>query len=119
MQYLRRGEWHQLVRITGPRHNLLWLRLSDGDEPVSLPHVERIQDPRGDATPELHDQDVAAAVIAGVSRANEKLGTAFAATHVRYVESDSPPASNYELLAEELVKRAASERGGDLLQAAG
>lgn len=40
MQFSRDGDWYQAVRITGPSHNLLALKL--GEPSASVPIVERL-----------------------------------------------------------------------------
>lgn len=45
------------------------------------------------------------AVLEGVAEANTRFGTSYFATHIRYVENDTPPEIVYGFLAQKIVER--------------
>jgi hypothetical protein len=94
--------------ITGPRHFLLQLRLSnEGLDAVpceSLPAFGSCQ--HGELDPGL----IVEAVLGGMAEANQRFGSKFHPSHIRYVSNDSGPEDVYGVLAAALVKEVASGR---------
>ena len=104
MQVVRQGDWYSVTRITGPQHNLLSLLFGwDGES-----QVEALPVRRGEAR-QLSEHDVRTAVENGIEDANAELGVHFRARGIRYVPSDTPPASVYRLLAKRIVQAAVDE----------
>jgi hypothetical protein len=113
MQFSRVGEFLAAIQITGPRHNLLQLRLSEAPQgiPVSecLPPVgQRKHAP-------LDESELIASVLQGVSEANSRHGSHHSVTHIRYVEDDTKPESIYAHLALKLIDHL--EAGGEFKKA--
>ena len=108
MQFGRDGDLHVVARTTGPTHNFLGLDLvatrptDDDTAPIA---VERIVLDANE--PALLDaDDVREQVLAGVDAANGEHGSHLSVTRIRFVVSDSPPATIYRELARRLVERA-------------
>lgn len=103
MHFVRLGEYLAASRITGPRHNLLHLRLGVGEqhEPICecLP-------PQGTCTHEpLVEADIVASVLEGASEANRRFGTSHVVTHIRYVQNDTKPEVVYSFLALKILEQ--------------
>lgn len=108
MQFVRVGEYLAVSRITGPHHNLLQVRLSSGVQ--EKPHCERLP-PMGRCVHErLDEEELIGRVLEGVSQANERLGTWYSVTHIRYVENDTKPEMVYGFLVLKLIEH--MESGG-------
>lgn len=103
MQFSRDGEWYQVVRITGPTHNLLGLKLGGLDspepivEPLSVSHE----------APVIDAEDVQRQVLEGVTEANAQLGTDYQVKAIRFVRTDTPSSSIYRSLAKVIVEQVA------------
>jgi len=92
--------------VTGPKHNLLWLRLANGPQrPFSVTVLPSIGD--GQHHNDLTANEVIPAICAGVGRANKELGTEFAVEHAEIVADDSNCPAVYEILARQIVRKAA------------
>ena len=105
MHYSRDSEWRELVRITGPSHNLLGLDLA-ADKSGLPPAIQVLP---GEASPRLNSLVVLRQAAKGVALANIKFGTEFRIAKLRYVSDDTPSEDVYRILAYEIVKRAAQE----------
>lgn len=102
MQFIRMGDYLAVSRITGPKHNLLQLRLGSAGQ--ADPACECIPRP-GSTTPQpLDERELVASVLKGVSAANAQLGCKHEVTHIRYAAGDSKPESIYEYMAFKLVE---------------
>ena len=119
MRYFRDGEWHQLIRIAGPYHNMLGLVLDEANDGPPLLLIEQLPETDNAGSTRLSEGEVIAAVRTGIERANDALGTRYVAQKIRFVPTDSPPVSVYATLAEEITRRAAAEPGRGRLKAAG
>ena len=107
MQFHRIGEYLATSRITGPRHNLLQLRLASGS--AAAIECEKLP-PVGSCVHEpLDEQALIANVLQGVAEANAELGTVYSVTHIRYVANDTKPENAYAYMAYKLVHWLASE----------
>lgn len=102
MQFVRSNGYLTVVRITGPKHNLLGLRI--GEPETSRPACERLPHVGCCKHGELDEEHLIDAVLEGVEVANAELGAAYRVSHVRYVENDSPPVRTYTLLAYQVVR---------------
>lgn len=106
MQVTRDRDWYQVVRITGPSHNLLALRLSDaGDQ---QPAIERVL-MSGEASV-IEGDDVQKQVLEGVHEANAQFGTNYKVTAIRFVATDTPSSGVYRTMAKAIVEYIAQER---------
>ena len=105
MQFSRDGEWYQVIRITGPSHNLLALQF---DAPgASGPTVERLS--VSNEAPVIEADDVKSQVLDGVAEANAYLGTAYSVAAIRFVTTDTPSLSIYRSLAKVIVEQVTQE----------
>ncbi|MEI2431629.1 hypothetical protein RDV84_10615 [Lysobacter yananisis] len=111
MFYSRQGEYLTVSRITGPRHNLLQLRLTQ--DPNAEPRVERMPAVGTCVHGPLSDQAVLDAVMAGIAHANAELGTAYAIDRARFIDNDCPPEGVYGMLAALVIRRLHS--GGEFV----
>jgi hypothetical protein len=103
MNFVRKGEYLLVTRETGNKWNYLMVRLDDGY--VGRPNCMRLERPDSWSKRQLAESEVVDAVLAGVSEANERCGTRYRVSHIRYVANDSPPESIYTYLASSLVER--------------
>jgi hypothetical protein len=113
VQFSRVGEFLAASQITGPRHNLLQIRLSQA--PQGVPVAECLP-PIGPSKHEpLDESELIASVLQGVSEASSRHASHHSVTHIRYVGNDSKPESVYAYLARKLVEHL--ESGGEFKQA--
>lgn len=103
MQFSRSGDAVQVVRITGPAHNLLRLELGATPGSIQVQNLDR----SGPAL--LQASEVEREVMNGVADANAALGTSIVVHGICYVSSDTPPVAIYRDLARALVERFAVE----------
>lgn len=103
MWYSINGDFHRVVRITGPTHNLLGLSFSeDAPEAVSL---ERL----ADSSERAIDEDrLKRAILSAVAEANAALKTDYHVRRIQYVPTDTPDPAIYSSLARRIVERLAS-----------
>jgi hypothetical protein len=105
MQFSRDGDWYQVIRITGPSHNLLALKLGELGAPE--PIVERLS--VSNEAPAIDAEDVQRQVLEGVTEANAQFGTDHQVTAIRFVTTDTPSSSIYRSLAKVIVEQLAQE----------
>ncbi len=96
MQFSFYEGFHRVVRITGPTHNLLSVKFGDSGKTS----VQIIDEPSPDG---LSTETVERAVMRGLSKANEELGTNFFPLVVQYLQKDTPSEEAYEILAYHLA----------------
>jgi hypothetical protein len=107
MHFSTDGVFYNVVRITGPTHNLLGLRFGNRRRETA-PQIEAA---RVAGTPRLHSDEVLEEVLAGVEEANARSGTSYVVDGVRFVPDDTPPVTIYRELAAQIVNRMA--QGGE------
>jgi hypothetical protein len=119
MQVKQEGEWLTVMRVTGPHHNLLSLRLEQsGGSALQMPLIEVVDE--GPVSGGIAEADVLEEVRIGAAAANERLGTSYRVRGIRFFRGDTPPIKIYRMLAERLVHAAAEEEGAtSRLRAAG
>jgi hypothetical protein len=98
MQYVFDGQFYKVVKVTGPRHNLLGLSFGECAEPA----VIALGDDKSHA---IVAEEVLQQVISGVDDMNAKLGTTYLVKQIQFVLSDTPSNSIYRELAQSIVKR--------------
>jgi hypothetical protein len=110
MRYTKDDSWYQVVRITGPAHNLLGIEFDETG--TQMPAVVEMS-ARGSQqhAHELLSDDVRREVIKGVSEANALFGTSYRVGRIRYLPTDSPPVEVYGFLAKSIVERLAQNQG--------
>jgi CBS domain-containing protein len=105
MQFSLDGEWEQVVRITGPAHNLLGLRIGRAS---SEPAIETLGGDEDAGV--ISRDDVVRQVLQGVADANLEAGSGYGVEAIRYVVTDTPSPTVYRFLAKALIdKRIKSE----------
>jgi len=98
MHFVRLGEFLAASRITGPKHNLLQIRLGSAGGP---PVCERLPAKGGCKHAPLTE---------------DQLGAAYAVSHIRYIENDTPPEVVYGFMAMRIVEHL--HNGGEFTQGA-
>jgi hypothetical protein len=110
MHFHRDGDVTVAVQISGPTHNMLGLRLTQGT--VWDPVVEAHEVTPG-LPPRLLGRDIQRQVGEGVAEANDALGTDYRVALIRFVQDDSPSPSLYREMARRIVYEVHSRAGGD------
>lgn len=107
MQFSRDHDWYQVIRITGPEHNLLGVKLT------TSAYVDPIIEPLliGTGKVLVSAEEVKQQVLDGIADANERLGTNYHVSAIRFVASDTPSSVTYRRLASILVERIESAEG--------
>ena len=100
MQFSRSGDAVQVIRITGPAHNLLRLEFGVTSGAVQVRNLDQSGSAR------LQADEVEREVLRGVAEANASSGNKVSVRAIDYVASDTPPASIYCALARALVQHA-------------
>jgi len=112
MHFVRLGAYLGVVRITGPSHNLLQIRVGLGTQ--AKPECERLPAQAAQLKESLDEPEIVANVLEGVAAANKKFGCKHEVTHIRYVEGDTKPESVYAFLATKIIERL--ESGGEFIE---
>jgi hypothetical protein len=106
MRVTERDGGYAASHISGPTHNMLFLRLGNGPakpfEVTVLPAIGECSHHEG-----LTAEEMIPAICAGVGRANGELGTDFRVEHAEIVENDSRRPDVYEMLARQIARQAA------------
>ncbi|QTN26207.1 hypothetical protein HZ993_12710 [Rhodoferax sp. AJA081-3] len=104
MQFVRLGDYFCASHITGPKHNLLQVRLSNAVG-VQRPVLETLPAIGNCSHAPLNDEVVVQKVVEGVDEANRRLGTSFHVTHIRRVANDTGPEVLLAYMAGKIVER--------------
>lgn len=112
MRFTKIGDLEVVTRITGPTHHLLGMALTPTSIPAT-PILERVSlaRPQAEVEPFDPERDLRREVLAGVQEANDRLGTHFRVTRIRYCADDPPLAGVYHRLAEALVEHVIADSG--------
>lgn len=102
MQFINEAPLFKLVRIAGPKHNLLGLELST--EPVEVPTLEAL-DRTSNSERQLGADEILIQVMAGIGRAKTIFGRDFYIKRIQYVSSDTPSPDIYVDLTFEIFRR--------------
>lgn len=100
MQFVFDGTYHQAIRITGPKHNLLGLCLGNGQAVI----ITRLPPQAGQAE-RIDEQAVLAQVTAGLSEINHQLGTFYTLSAIRFLATDTPCTYSYKELTRKIIAR--------------
>jgi hypothetical protein len=107
MQFTNRDPYYQIVRITGPQHNILGVRLRR--IPTSgTPEVELLNRHAG-APGALPSDGVVEQVLLGVADGCRETGIHCYVELVAFASDDTPPITVYRALAAEIVRRVAGD----------
>ncbi|MCW7552810.1 hypothetical protein NX722_09175 [Endozoicomonas gorgoniicola] len=101
MQFIKEKNFFKVARITGPTHNLLSIRLSKSK---CSPKITPLPVKRGEIE-RLKGEAVLTQVLAGLDIVNKELQKQYFVLEIQFIPSDSQPASVYNLLVQELIKR--------------
>jgi hypothetical protein len=102
MHYARNGEYLAASHVTGPRHNLLQMRLGRGEQ--QRPMCERLP-PIGECRHDPIDEAaLISSVLEGVAQANQRNNIDYCVTHIRYVENDTGPLVVFAMLASKIIE---------------
>jgi hypothetical protein len=112
MRFTKVGDLEVVTRITGPTHHLLGMALTSASTPET-PILEKVSlaRPQAEVEPFDPERDLCREVLAGVQEANERLGTRFGVTRIRYCADDPPVPGVYHRLAEALVEHVIADPG--------
>lgn len=102
MHFIKLGEYLAASMITGPKHNLLQIRLAtSATEPL---HVKCLP-PQGECKHEpLDEKALVAAVQEGVAQANKELGASYAVSGIAYVQNDTKPEIVYGFMTLSILR---------------
>jgi hypothetical protein len=102
MQYIFDGEFHKVIRITGPKHNLLGIAFTnEGGKTIEVEALKKTDDKGGT----IDAEGVKEQVILGINEANTELGVNYNIRKIQFVPTDTPPISVYRDLAKEIVNK--------------
>jgi hypothetical protein len=102
MQYLYDGELYKIVKITGPKHNMLALGF---DEIIKTIEVIDLEKSNMNSAAKISSEDVKNQVLFGISEMNNELGTNYKVCKIQFIGSDTPSNSIYIELAKQILKR--------------
>lgn len=101
MQFIKDKDYYKIVRITGPTHNLLAIRLSAvhvSTQVTPLPiHMSE--------EAHLEPREVLEQVLLGLAEVNQELGRQYYLSEIQFVPSDAKPSSGYHYLIKALIQR--------------
>ena len=105
MQFTKIGELDIVTRVTGPTHHLLGMVLAPAST-RETPILERvsIDHPQAEVEPFDPARELCREVLTAIQDANDRLGTHFGVTRIRYCVDDPPVAGIYGRLAHALVE---------------
>lgn len=109
MNFTRVDGFLSVSRITGPKHNLLQVKLDQG--PRAVPRCDRLPAIGSCRHEPLNESELISRILEGVSMANEELGTKYCVTHIRYIENDTKPEVVYGSMVLNLTRHL--ECGGE------
>ncbi|MBN3002290.1 hypothetical protein JW897_00935 [Chromobacterium alkanivorans] len=102
MHFVRLGAFLAATMITGPKHNLLQIRLGTGVQ--GTPTCECLPS-HGECQHEpLIEEEIIAHVLEGTSEANSRLATSYTVSHIRYVQNDTKPEVVYGYLTLKIIE---------------
>ena len=107
MQFTKIGEYLSASRITGPRHNLLMVKVSSGlQEAVTcecMPAIGKcVHEP-------LDESELVKSVLNGVADANATYKSNYCITHIKYVANDTKPEKVYGIMAFRIIEKIESD----------
>ncbi len=100
MYFSKDGEFHRVVRVTGPAHNILGLSFSRR-KPEEVAVIKLRDAPA--AT--IDESRLRQAIFSGVTAANAEFGCEYLVDRIQYDPSDTPDLDVYAALARTLVER--------------
>lgn len=104
MRFIKKNDIYEVIRITGPSHNLLGLVLTDNDINIEDINVITLPKKNGDLIG-LNILDVKYQVLIGLNEINLQLNTKYNIACIYFIESDTPNLETYKYLTQELIFR--------------
>lgn len=101
MQFIEDAPFFKLVRVTGPQHNLLVLKLASSVVDVA---VERLDADRECSNP-ISGDVVRQQVVRALNDYQAEGGSGKFVEIIQYLASDSRPVETYYLMTREILKR--------------
>lgn len=103
MQYIFDGELHKIVRITGPRHNMLALGFGEvkTSTDIEVLDLRRTDDHVVNFSP----IEVKRQVLLGIKEINQELGTNYVVNKIQFVGSDSLSDTVYTELSKGIIRK--------------
>ncbi|HEY4082290.1 MAG TPA: hypothetical protein VGM81_16485 [Burkholderiaceae bacterium] len=101
MQFIENAPFYKLVRITGPQHNLLVLKLASSAVDVA---VERLDADRACPNP-IEAEAVLEQVVRAMQDYESEGGNRRFFELVQYLAGDSRPVETYYMMTREILKR--------------
>jgi hypothetical protein len=98
MQFSKQNNLIRVARVAGPSHNFLALELAE------TAHNTEVDELAGDGRRTLEPDDVRREVLNGVAEAARSLGLQVTVGRLKFVPSDTGPASIYRALAGALIE---------------
>lgn len=112
MHFFRKDGFLAASIITGPKHNLLLMRLA-GDSGAAV-QAERLAAVAQCNHSLLDESALILAMQDGIAQGNAEFGTNYSVSHIQYVENDTKPEAVYAFLAFSIVRHLA--QGGQFHQ---
>jgi hypothetical protein len=116
MRFTRIGDLEVVTRITGPTHHFLGIALAPVPS-AETPILERVSldHPQAEVEPPDPENELCREVLETVRDINDRLGTQFGVTRIRYCSDDPPVPGIYRRLTQALVfERVISETEASL-----
>ena len=102
MHFIKLGDYFAASMITGPKHNLLKIRLAASATELLQVHC---LPPQGQCKHEpLDEKAIVAAIQEGVAEANKELGANYAVSEIAYVQNDTKPEVVYGFMALSILR---------------
>ena len=103
MKFIDKAPLYQIIRITGPKHNLLGIQLSE--QPSQKPLTIEILNPDTKDSDPLRGNEVAEQVMLGIEQASSMYGKPYFVEKIQYLTTDSLPIGTYKDLTLEIIRR--------------
>ncbi len=110
MQYIYDGEFYKIVKITGPKHNMLSLSFGEKQASIEVSDLDK----SANETLSISACSVENQVRIGIKEINNELNTNYNVLKIQFISSDSPSDSIYIELTKKIVKRLKS--GGEFIR---
>jgi len=110
MQFIDNAPVYKLVRVTGPTHNLLVLKLSSTPTQGDVT-VERLDSDKECLNP-IRADEVRAEVVRALNDHHGERGGGRFIELIQYLGSDRRPAGTYYMMAREILKKAEETAAG-------
>ena len=112
MQFTKIGDFLAASRITGPTHSLLQIKVGEGIQDVPICEILTLKNP---CTHEPLDENmIVSEILNAVEDWNQRHGSKYVVTHIKYVQNDSKPETIYGFLASKIIEHL--ENGGEFVQ---